>query len=56
MWANLQLADLSAGDIAGMPLHCDTQMTVCMEEHMVGIPTELHQGIGPFGPSGGKLD
>ena len=53
--ANLQLVDLSAGDIADISLHHNTQVTLCREGHMVGITIESHHGIGPVGPSGGKL-
>ena len=36
-------------------LHYNTQVTLCREGHMAGISIELHQGIGPVRPSGGKL-
>ena len=34
--------DFSTRDIAGIPLHHNTQVTLCREGHMVGIPVELH--------------
>ena len=52
---NLQLADLSIRDIAGISLHHNTQVTLCREGHVAGISIELHQGIGPVRPSEGQL-